>query len=90
MFSGHVCALVFEGCFLCCNWLLRRIDCSQRDEIGPGGGSVHLQGVTSDHSLLHHLFLVNHVRTEIIKDAIITALSRVQTTTDMHNGEVLV
>lgn len=90
MSAGHVCALVSEGCFLCCNWLLRCIDCSQRDEIGPGGGSVHLQGVTSDHSLLHHLFLVNYVWTEIIKDAVIIVLSHVQTTIDMHNREVLV
>lgn len=47
MSAGHVCALVSEGCFLCCNWPLRCIVRSQRDEIGPGGGSVHLQGVTS-------------------------------------------
>lgn len=36
----------------------------------PGGGSVYLQGVSSDDSPLCHLFLVNYVQTEIIKEAI--------------------
>ena len=37
----------------------------------PGKGSVYLQGVSLDRFLLCHLFLVNYVEREIIKEATI-------------------
>lgn len=35
-----------------------------------GNLPIYLQGVSSDHSPLYHLFLVNYVEMEIIKEAI--------------------
>ncbi len=64
------------SCVCMCVHAKGRASLFQQPGGSPGRGSVYLQGASSDHSLLCHLFLVNYVEIEIIKEAIIIMLPK--------------